>query len=144
MASGRKWAPRRREPEAVPGSDLSGVTELDLIDVTLVTEFEGEQAEVPRLGLAFNSGGMTVRTPDGAPYVRIPWGSLMQLSAEVAGERPSSSPAVTLDVKSNRKSHRFVVPNVQPQALTGSLGAVSTLYGRDGLIATGKSSQKRH
>ena len=78
MASGRKWASRRREPEDVPGSDLSGVTELDLIDVTLVTEFSGARAEVPRLGLAFNKDGMTVRTPDGTPYVRIPWVCIVQ------------------------------------------------------------------
>jgi len=144
MASGRKWASRRREPEAVPGSDLSGITELDLIDVTLVTEVAGARAEVPRLGLAFNKGGMTVRTPDGAPYVRIPWWNIIQLSTDVAAERSSSSPAVTLDVQSNRKSHRFVVPNVQPQALTGSLGAVLTLYGRDGLLSTAKGGQRRH
>lgn len=144
MASGRKWASRRREPEDVPGSDLSGVTELDLIDVTLVTEFSGARAEVPRLGLAFNKDGMTVRTPDGTPYVRIPWVCIVQLSADVAGERQSSSPAVTLDVQSNRKSHRFVVPNVQPKALTGSLGAMSTRYGRGELLASSKGGLRRH
>jgi hypothetical protein len=143
VASGRKWTSRRKDAEGVPGSDLSGVTELDLIDVTLVTQVSGARAEVPRLGLAFNKGGMTVRTPDGKPYVSIPWRSIMQLSADVAGERPSSSPVVTLDVQSNRKSHRFVVPNVQPQALTGSLGAVSTLYGRGELLVSAKGGRRR-
>jgi hypothetical protein len=144
MASGRKWGPRRRDAEEIPGSDLSGITELDLIDVTLVTEVSGARAEVPRLGLAFKQDGMTVRTPDGAPYVRIPWVSLRQLTAEVCTEGDSRSNAVTLEVQSNRKHHRFVVPNVQPQALTGSLGVVSSLYGRADLFAAGKGAPRRH
>lgn len=144
MASGRKWGSRRRDPDEIPGSDLSRITELDLIDVTLVTEVSGARAEVPRLGLAFKQDGMTVRTPDGAPYVRIPWLSLVQLSAEVATDRSSHSTAVTLEVQSNRRHHRFVVPNVQPQALTGSLGVVSSLYGRGDLLTSGKGAPRRH
>jgi hypothetical protein len=144
MAGARKWGSRRRDPDETPGSDLSGITELDLIDVTLVTEVSGARAEVPRLGLAFKQDGMTVRTPDGAPYVRIPWVSLRQLSAEASSERNSSSTAVTLEVRSNRKNHRFVVPNVQPQALTGSLGVVSSLYGRADLFADSKPASRRH
>jgi hypothetical protein len=143
MASGRKWGAKRRDSDDIP-EDWCGITELDLIDVTLVTEVSGARAEVPRLGLAFKQDGITVRTPDGVPYVRIPWVSLRQLSAQVSTEGNSSSTAVTLEVRSNRKNHRFVVPNVQPQALAGSLGVVSSLYGRGDLFAAGKSAPRRH
>jgi hypothetical protein len=134
MPSGRIWG--RRDAGVIPGSDLSGVTQLDLIDVTLVTEVSGEVAEVRGLGLGFDKDGMTVRTPDGAPYVRIPWASIVQLSA-VVSEPVSTPPAVTLEVQSNRKRHRFVVPNVEPRALSGSLGAMSTRYGHGELLASG-------
>jgi hypothetical protein len=117
---------------------LSGITELDLIDVILVTDVLGEPAEVPHLGLGFDKDGMTVRTPDGAPYVCIPWECIVQLSA-VVSEHLSSPPAVTLDMQSNRKRHRFVVPNVEPRALTGSLGALSALYGHGEVLTGGKS-----
>jgi hypothetical protein len=144
MASERMRAPWRRDAGAVPGSDLSGVTELDLIDVTLVTEVSGDPVEVPSLGLGFNEQGMTVRTPDGAPYVSIPWACILHLSADAVSEPLTSSGAVRLDVRSNRKRHRFVVPNVEPRALTGSLGAVSALYGRAELVTSGKGGHQHH
>jgi hypothetical protein len=130
MPNDRKWASWRRDPGAVPGSDLSGVTELDLIDVSLLTSVSGEPAEVAHLGLTFNTEGMTVRTPDGEPYVRIPWESIAQLSADVESEHHSLPGAITLDVQSDRKRHRFVVPNVEPRALTESLGVMSARYDR--------------
>ena len=142
MPTGLKW-PRRRVGGPAPGSDMSAVTELDLIDVTLVTEVAGERAEVPRLGLAFNEMGMTVRKTGGEPYVRITWLSIVEVSADVVGaKRHSLSTAVALDVQSKRKRHRFLVPNVQPEALTGSLGAMSERYGRGTLVAGAKASRR--
>jgi hypothetical protein len=143
MADGDKWTPWRRGGRPAPGSDMSDMTELDLIDVTLVTEYAGARAEVPRLGLAFNEGGMTVRRADGAPYVRIPWQFITELSADVVGsQRDVSTKAVALDVQSSRKRHHFVVPNVQLAALTGSLSVLSQRYGRGALVAGGKG--RRH
>ncbi|HXY45238.1 MAG TPA: hypothetical protein VEH29_13700 [Acidimicrobiales bacterium] len=145
MAEGRKW-PWRRPTGIIPGSDLSGVTQLDLIDVTLVTEVSGQPAEVPHLGLAFGELGMTVKRPNGAPYALIPWASIVRLSADAVGpQRHQLSTAVSLGVESTRKRHRFVVPNVQPEALAGSLGAMSERYGRGELVVGGPArGPRRH
>ncbi|MGH9169668.1 MAG: hypothetical protein ACRD0Z_02155 [Acidimicrobiales bacterium] len=122
--------PWRREPAAAPGSDLTDITQLDLIDVTLKTEFSGEQAEVTGLVLGFDASGMTVRKADGTSVVTIPWGTITGLSADVVGNQQHAlSTAVALDVQSRLKTHRFVVPNVQPGALTSSLGVISSRYG---------------
>ncbi len=122
---------------------MSDITELDLINVTLVTEFEGARAEVPRLGLAFDEGGMTVRKADGVPYVRIPWQFITELSADMIGsQRDASTTAVALDIQSSRKRHHFVVPNVQLAALTGSLGVLSQRYGRNAPVTGGNG--RRH
>lgn len=130
IVSGLKW-PFKRATSAVPGSDLSGVTELDLIDVTLVTESGGQPVEVPHLGLAFGEAGLSVKKPDGASYALIPWVSLLQLSAAAVGPQRHHLPTTaTLEVRSKLKRHRFLVPNVQAEALTGSLGAMSARYGR--------------
>jgi hypothetical protein len=138
MGSGRLPWKRDGAPCPSPGSDLSAVSQLDLIDVTLLTEWRGEPAEVPHLGLVFDGGGMTVRKRDGQSYVRIPWKSIVQLSADVVGSRHHELPtAVELNVTSERRAHRFLVPNVQPAALTDSLGAMSTRFGSgDQVIAT--------
>jgi hypothetical protein len=130
MAGAIRW-PWRRSSGPAPGSDLTGVTDLDLIDVTLSTEYGGQAAEVPGLGLAFDTGGMTVRKSDGVAYVKIPWGAITGLSADVVGtQRHALSTAVALDVQSHVKTHRFLIPNVQPDALTGSLRAISSRGGR--------------
>jgi hypothetical protein len=134
MASGR--LPWRRGTGPSPGSDLSGVTQLDLINVTLVTEVDGQPAEVPLLALAFDETGMTVKKSDGTRYVRIPWTSIVRLSADVV--RPGhhdGGTAVELEVHSDRKQHHFLVPDVQPAALKVSLDAMSARYGGGVVVA---------
>jgi len=145
MADGRKW-PWKRPTGIIPGSDLSGVTELDLIDVTLLSETSGQQTEVPHLGLAFGELGMTVKKPNGAAYALIPWALIEQLSAQAVGpQRHQLSTAVALEVQSKRKRHRFLVPNVQPEALKGSLRAMSARYGRGELVSGGPArGTRRH
>jgi hypothetical protein len=145
MASGQnKWRPWGGPTTAAPGSDLSGTSSLDLIDITLVTDVTGTETEVPHLGLAFADGGMTVRRSDGSDVVTIPWVSIVELSADVEPQRYAGlSTRVALDVQSNRRRHRFLVPNVTPQALTGSLGAMSTRYGRGELVSTGAKGKRR-
>lgn len=138
MASGSKFRPWRRDSEPSPGNDLTAATELDLINVTLLTEVGGTEAEVPGLGLGFDSTGMSVRKPDGATFVKIPWSSITGLTTGAMNtSRHSLSTAAALEVHGEHKRHRFQVPNVQAEALAGSLGAISSRYG--GLqIAGGK------
>ncbi len=129
MAIGLKWK-RRRDSGGPPGSDLSDMTDLDLIDVTLVTEFAGQSTEVPKLGLGFAEDGVTVRKPDGAAFVRIPWGDIVGVVAEAeADPAPPAVSAVSLDVESSKRHHLFVVPNAEPGALAASLGVISHRYG---------------
>jgi hypothetical protein len=48
-------------------------------------------------------------------------------------------------VETTRKRHRFLVPNVQLDALTGSLGAMSERYGRGELVLGGAArGVRRH
>jgi hypothetical protein len=139
MATGLKWARWRRAALSAPGSDMTGVTELDLINVTLVTDYSGQTTEVPSLGLGFDSEGMTVRKADGAPFVRVPWSSIVAVNADVVGsQRHQLATAMELDIQSDKKHHRFLVPNVQPAALTGSLGAMSRMYGKTPLVVGSK------
>ncbi len=144
MPGKRKW-PLKRATGIIPGSDLSGVTDLDLIDVTLLSEMSGQPTEVPHLSLRFAESGMTVKKPNGAPYALIPWLSILRMSADAVGvQRHQLSTAVTLEVESTRKRHRFLVPSVQLDALTGSLGAMSERYGRGELIVGPPRGMRRH
>ncbi|MGO9558547.1 MAG: hypothetical protein ACLPQS_02575 [Acidimicrobiales bacterium] len=126
----------RRGGAGAPGSDLSSVEQLDLIDITLVTEVGGETQSIPRLGLHFDANGLSVRRWDGASVVQIPWVSLRHLQTNVRQPK-GSAPEVSLDVESDRKRHRFLIPNVNPVALKGSLGAMSARYAHVALVEDG-------
>ncbi len=129
----RTWRwPLRRPSVASSANDLSGVTELDLIEVTLLRATPGAAVEIPHLGLGFAERGVTVRRRDGTMVALIPWAAIVRLSIERLGHRPHQlSTNVRLELESTRGLHRFVVPNVQPEALRGSLKALSGRYGRD-------------
>lgn len=124
----------RRPEVSAPGSDLSSMERLDLIDVTLVTEAAGAPYEVPNLSLRFGASGFEVRRRDGESVVEIPWVGLRQLQTEVS-EQTGSTARVGLEVQTDRKSHRFVVPNVSLDALRGSLSAIAARYANAGLVA---------
>ncbi|MGA8680776.1 MAG: hypothetical protein WB592_09865, partial [Acidimicrobiales bacterium] len=81
-----------------------------------------------------------------APYALIPWVSIVRMTADAVGHQHHQlSTAVNLGVESTRKHHRFLVPNVQPEALTGSLGAMSARYGRGELVLGGPArGMRRH
>ena len=145
MVGARKW-PFKRATGIIPGSDLSGVTALDLIEVTLLTDVAGQPTELPHLVLSFGELGMTVKKPDGAPYALIPWLTIQQMSAEAVGpQRHQLSTVASLSVETSRKRHRFLVPNVQLDVLTGSLGAMSERYGRGELVLNGAPrGMRRH
>jgi hypothetical protein len=145
MVGARKW-PFKRATGIIPGSDLTGVTALDLIEVTLLAELAGQPTEVPHLVLRFGELGMTVKRPNGEPYALIPWLSISQMSAEAVGaQRYQLSTVASLVVETTRKRHRFLVPNVQLDALTGSLGAMSERYGRGELVLGGAArGVRRH
>ncbi len=125
----------RRSGAEPPGSDLSAVEQLDLIDITLITGAGAQAREVNRLGLRFDANGLAVKKPSGEPLVQIPWVSLRHLKTTVR-ESKGAAPRVELDVESDRKKHRFVVPNVSAAALSGSLGAMSARYAHVGIIAS--------
>jgi hypothetical protein len=142
MPSGIKM-PWRRDAVKAPGSDLTAVTTLDLINVTLQTEVGGQPAEVTGLGLGFDSVGMTVRKEDGSTFVKIPWGAITGVSADVLGtQNHSLATAVALEIQSELKTHKFLVPNVQPKALTGSLTAISAKYGPP--VGQGHGRSRKH
>jgi hypothetical protein len=136
MGTVGKLMSRRGTVPVVPGADLSSIEKLDLIDIVLLTDIDGSPREVPHLGLRFDAGGMAVRSAEGAPVVQIPWVSLRGLNASVRTVK--GGPARTeLTVESDRRTHRFVVPNVDPEALRGSLRAMSGRYASDGLLDSG-------
>jgi hypothetical protein len=87
-----------------------------------------------------------VKRPNGEPYALIPWLSISQMSAEAVGaQRYQLSTVASLVVETTRKRHRFLVPNVQLDALTGSLGAMSERYGRGELVLGGAArGVRRH
>lgn len=118
-------------------NDLSDVTELDLIDVTLLPAVPGPP-EIAHLGLGFDARGLTVRRRDGSTVALIPWASIVRLSCEQLGGRSHQLPTeMRIDVESIRSRHRFVVPNVQPEALGRSLASLSGLYARDDHVLSG-------
>ncbi|MGH9298303.1 MAG: hypothetical protein ACRDZT_00120 [Acidimicrobiales bacterium] len=126
----------RRASVEAPGSDLSAIDRLDLVDISLVSELEGKTVEVPGLGLHFGSSGMTVRRLNGEQVVEIPWASLKLIATEAGTVTAGLTAKVVLHVETDRKRHRFLVPNVQPDALKTSLGAVSGRFGKT-VIAAG-------
>ncbi len=132
----------KRGVSATPGTDLSGVERLDLIDVTLLSDAGGRTREVPRLRLRFDAKGVAVRRPDGDEVVLIPWVSLRRLGARLQTSK-SGQQHVELGITSDRKQHRFVVPNVSAEALQGALGAMSTRYAHKGLVGAKKGFRLR-
>ena len=139
-----KWAPWKAPEVTGTGSDLSGVSSLELIDITLLTDVTGQTTEVANLGLAFGEAGLTVRRSDGSDVVTIPWHDIVELSADVQPRRFGGlSTEATLDVQSDRSRHRFVVPHVTPEALSGSLGAMSARYGRGELVSAAARRKAR-
>ncbi|MGO9196450.1 MAG: hypothetical protein ACLQK4_04900 [Acidimicrobiales bacterium] len=130
-ALGRKLGWRRPDGVA-PGSDLTAVEQLDLIDITLITDIGGRSHSVPHLALHFDANGLNVRRSDGSSAVQIPWVSLRRLQTSVHKAKGSTAD-VALDVESDRKRHHFLIPNVHPDALKGSLGAMSARYAHLGL-----------
>jgi hypothetical protein len=113
----------------LPPSEFSGIHELQLIDVALVASTDQGLVEVPGLELRFDRAGMTVRKRSGETVRVIPWPTLRQIVAR--HEHPAGHLIVErigLEVQSDRRRHRFVVDNVDPRALTGLLGAISSRF----------------
>lgn len=129
---GKRFGRRRADPPP-PGADLSRMEQLELIDITLVSEVRGEPTEVAHLGLRFDATGMSVRRQSGEDVVQIPWVSLRRLETTVREER-HGPPRVELSVQSDRRRHRFLVPNVTEEVLKGSLTAMSARYAHLGLV----------
>lgn len=124
---------RRRTTADAPGSDLSGIQRLDLIDIRLVTGSGEATREIPRLGLHFDANGVAVRKWDGESVVQIPWVSLRRLQTKEP-DPATGAREVELAVETDRGSHRFIVPNVSVDALKASLGAMAARYANSGLV----------
>ncbi|MGH9292172.1 MAG: hypothetical protein ACRDZ6_05265 [Acidimicrobiales bacterium] len=118
-----------------------------LAEVTLLTDVTGESEDVPGLGLCFDEKGMTVRRPDGSSAGQVPWVLLRAINAEAVeasdGERSvASSTKVSLEVRSDRRTHHFELPNVQPEALGALLSSLAGRYGRGELAVTAGRGRK--
>lgn len=113
---------------------MSSAERLDLIDVILLAGEGPEAREVPQMGLHFDAAGLEVKRPDGERVAQIPWASLRGLQTAVRTPK-GDSPRVELDVESDRKQHRFVIPNVDGRALRSALAAISTRHAREGLVS---------
>jgi len=134
---------RRRSNFTTPGTDISTVEQLDLIGVTLIARTADGPVDVPELALFFDKSGMTVRRPDRSRVVTIPWGNLVSASAVAEpGAELGMAALGELEIQSDRKQHRFVVPVAEPKALSRSLDLLSTRYnGRE--IMTEARPQRR-
>ncbi|MHB8246592.1 MAG: hypothetical protein ACYDGN_14830 [Acidimicrobiales bacterium] len=131
-----------RAPVVVaPGTGHSSIEQLDLVDITLVSDVDGSAREVQGLGLHFDADGLSVRSK-GTPVVQIPWTSLKRLQTTVRPVK-GAPPRVELGVESDRKRHRFVVPNVDPDVLKGSLGSISRQYADAGLVGGNQPRSRR-
>lgn len=133
MATTVKLANWRHSPSDKNGEKLPAVEQLDLVDITLLTQVAGEPYEVPHLGLHFDGRGVSVLRWDGVFVAMIPWASLRQLRTKVKDQKGSAGD-VELEVESDRKTHHFLVSNVHPDALKDSLTAMSARHARNSLV----------
>jgi hypothetical protein len=131
-SSGRLFG-RRTPVSPPPGTRHGPIEQLDLVDLTLISQVNGSRHEVPGLGLRFDAGGVLVRGPDGSDVVQIAWASLKRLRTRALIERSGAS-RVELELESDRRKHRFVVPNVDPDVLRSSLLTASSRYGRPQMV----------
>jgi hypothetical protein len=123
----------RKPAPAPPGSDLSTLERLDLIGVSLVVDRNGEDVVVPGLSLRFDGDGLEVKRMNGDPVVELPWIALRQLRP-LASDQKGAPPSVQLSVRTDHRTHRFLVPNVTAEVLKASMDALASRYARGGFV----------
>lgn len=126
---------RRRSTLQAPKLDLGGLDDLALVGVALVVDAPGGPVTVPGLKLHFGRAGLGISRHDGTEVATIGWGLLRHAatSARPTGTSGATVPVV-LDISSDRRNHRFVVPNAEPVALGAMVNSLSTRYGGHELV----------
>lgn len=120
---------RRRASIPRPGADITDLEDLDLIGVSLVARTPSGPVEVPGLALYFNRLGLRVRREDGSSLAAIPWATLVTATTDaVAGGEYASVRRVTMDLASDRRKHRFIVPYANALALGAAINTLSSRY----------------
>src|ERR1700722_19327139 len=95
---------RSRETPAVDPLPLT------LHDIYLLTAESDGQLALPGLGLVIDSQGLTVFTPEGATAAALAWSELTVLRTAGRSTTPGGEHGVILEARSERRTHRFVVP----------------------------------
>ncbi|HEV2360587.1 MAG TPA: hypothetical protein VGS21_02685 [Acidimicrobiales bacterium] len=128
-----------------PLQELAGMTELSLVDVALITSYDGAKVEIARLGIGFDQAGMTVRKPNGDTAGVVPWPLLQQFKASApAAQSAGARPHVALEIDSDRRHHSFSISHIDLSALNASLTVLSKRYtGRDLVAVDPKAKGKR-
>jgi hypothetical protein len=116
---------RRRSPQPPPVDRLP----LSLRDVYLLTAESGGQLAVGGLALVVDHGGLTVVAPDGSTAARLAWPDLTVLRTGGRTTAPGGVDAVVLEAASATRTHRFVVPTGDADALEFTIAAITG--GRD-------------
>ncbi len=147
-----------------PPAEFLAMEALDLVDVSLLAATEQGPVDIGRLALTFDHRGLWVRKWTGDVSGHIPWTRLQAFKTDGEPERPGRSERsrgsdkasradkndkptgararVGLEVRTDCRSHRFVVQHVDPVALEGSITSLSTRYaGRD--LVQGEPRKRR-
>jgi hypothetical protein len=133
---------RRRSSLPRPEAGIRGIQSLDLIGVSVVADGPDGPVEVPSLSLSFERPGVVVRRSDRSEVASIPWALLRSFTAvQQPAEGPSGTQWVALVIESDRKEHRFLVPNAEATALTTAVDALAVRYGGGGIAASGRSAK---
>ncbi len=114
---------KAKNTQAAP-TNFGGADQLRLSGVALLTSTEHGQVSVPDLGLVFDEAGLTVSKATGEVVRILPWSSL----AGLASESSKAPGGVVLNVTTEYRSHRFVVPASDQATLDRSLASVANRY----------------
>jgi hypothetical protein len=90
---------------------------LDFSGVYLLTAESEGQSAVPGLGIVLDRDGLTVRKPDGEISAVLAWAQLSSVTAGGRMRTPVGRLGLVLEATTVTKSHRFVVPVDDPDAL---------------------------
>jgi len=128
---------RRRAAHGRHGRDPLGgalpaeaLDTLDLVGVSLVATTDAGLVDVPGLQLVFDRRGCTVHGPGGEPVATIPWSRVRAVSFDLEpGAHPGEPARVGVEVETDLRRHRFIVPQSDLVALREVLAAVGERHG---------------
>lgn len=112
---------------ALPSDALDA---LDLVGVSLVASTEAGLVDVPGLQLVFDRRGCTVHGPEGEPVATIPWSRVRSVTFDLEpGAHPGAPARVGIEVETDLRRHRFIVPQSDLAALREVLAAIGERHG---------------